>query len=325
MARASLGQSRSFLECLRQFIRYLQAERDASPHTVSNYQRDILEFGRLLGPEPKELALSPETVDLAAARLFAGALHQRGLARASILRKISSLRSFCRFLVREQVIESNPFKGLSTPRAPRRLPKVFSIDEVRALLEAPHKYWQREAVLDSSHGSPELAAARDAAILELIYSAGLRISEAVAADHQAIDSYSGVLKVLGKGKKERLCMLGAPALQALRAYLAERARAGLGGPRRPGALFVNQQGGRLTARSVQRSFKAYLREAGLSPEYTPHVLRHSFATHLLDAGADLRSVQEMLGHESLSTTQIYTHVSHERLIAAYKQAHPRAR
>ncbi len=191
------------------------------------------------------------------------------------------------------------------------------------LLAAPSQYWGKMAV-SGSKGDVVFASARDVAILEVLYSGGLRISEAIGLNLADLDFLSGSCVVRGKGKKERICLLGRPAITALRRYLQERERLGLAGARQPGPLFLNQEGARLTPRSVQRQLKLYLREAGLPSSYTPHKLRHSFATHLLDAGADLRSVQELLGHANLSTTQIYTHVSAERLISAYDQAHPRA-
>ncbi len=226
------------------------------------------------------------------------------------------------------MIESNPFTELPRMKAAHQLPHVFSSSEVDKLLAAPHNYWGRRSRSDGSGNvSAEVrhfVVARDTAILEIIYSGGLRISEAVGMNVEDVDFVSCTAKVSGKGRKQRLCALGKPALSALKTYLDHRQRMGFGGRRSEGALFLNWQGGRISSRSVQRHFKLYVTEAGLSPASTPHRLRHSFATHLLDAGADLRSVQEMLGHASLSTTQIYTHVSTQRLVDAYNQAHPRA-
>lgn len=316
-----------FVACVRGFLQYLHAERGASPHTVAAYQRDLLQFAAALGETPAKLRLGPATLNVPVARQYLQVLVQQDLARTSLQRKRSAMRSFCRWLVREGVLQENPFAALSSPRSERKLPQVAAVAEVGRLLDAPAQHWA-QAPPGTNPGDADFAAARDAAILEVIYSAGLRISEAVALNLEDIDVLSGTFKVRGKGRKERLCRLGQPALRALRAYLTQRERLGLGGKRARGALFVNQRGqptgARLTPRSVQRAFKDYLRQAGLSPELTPHILRHSFATHLLDAGADLRSVQEMLGHASLTTTQIYTHVSAERLLAAYAKAHPRA-
>lgn len=316
-----------FSACLAAYLKYLSAVKDASEHTLDGYRRDINQFGQVIFKDVEgDLRITESTFSVRNARLFMAELAERDLKRSSILRKVSSLRSFCRFLIREGVLESNPFAMLSTMRRSRPLPKFVSVELVERLLEAPEVYWQKVAETESKQlGETAFAAKRDAAILEVIYSGGLRISEAVGLDVEDMDFISGTFRVRGKGKKERVCMLGPAAQRAVRAYLKERAKVGLGGRRQPGALFVNQEGSRLSARSVQRSFKQYLAEAQLPAELSPHALRHSFATHLLEAGADLRTVQEMLGHANLSTTQIYTHVTPERLIAVYEKAHPRAK
>lgn len=306
------------------FFQYLRHERNASPHTLEGYRRDIDQFLALVWPDRTN---PPEwrQLDVRDARRFAVILQTRGLARTSVLRKVSCLRSFARYLVREEILEGNPFASLNRLKRPRRLPGVFSVEEVGRLLDAPEEYWrQHPAGQEPTENFAEFASRRDQALLETIYSAGLRVGEAVGLDLSDLDLLSATFTVRGKGRKERLCVLGAPALNALRTYLQARQKAGLGGGRSRGPLFVNARGGRLTARSVQRNFKLYLQQAKLPADSTPHRLRHSFATHLLDAGADLRSVQEMLGHSSLSTTQIYTHINAERLIKAYRQAHPRA-
>lgn len=311
---------------LQGFLHYLRAERNASGHTISNYARDITQF--LHHVQRASMAPGNPTASaftLANARSFVREMTQRSLHRSSILRKISSLRSFCRYLVREQILPGNPFTDLTTPRRTISLPKVFTVAEVDKLLRAPSSYWRRIGfVRREERGFPAFFAARDRAILETMYSGGLRISEAIGIDYEDADLVSNTLRVRGKGKKERTAILGAPARLAIRGYLEEREAHGLGGRRDKGSLFVNHRGARLTARSVQRSFKLYLREVGLPFDLTPHALRHSFATHLLDNGADLRSVQEMLGHASLSSTQIYTHISAERLIAVYEKSHPLA-
>ncbi len=310
------------------FLRYLSVERAASAHTVAAYQRDIAQFVELIRPGQDDSVMDWPAVDTASARRFLVGLQQAGLSRPSVQRKLSSLRSFFRFMVREGVREGNPFSGLRATVRARRLPHVLSVDEVGRLLEAPQRYWQRlerSAETASQREAARFAAKRDGAILEIIYSGGLRISEAVGLDYGDLDFFADSFVVRGKGKKERLCALGKPALRIMQEYLALREELGMAGRRQRGAVFLNQRDGRrLTARSVQRSFKLYLAESGLPPTCTPHQLRHSFATHLLDAGADLRSVQEMLGHANLSTTQIYTHVSAQRLLDAYSQAHPRA-
>ncbi len=313
-------------EHLAGFLRYLRVERQASPHTVRSYANDIAQFALVTGFGGPRAGHSWEHVEPRHARSFLVALNRQGLTRSSLNRKTSSLRSFFRFLVREGVAASNPFAALPAGRAPRRLPQVFDRLQVLRLLDAPRSYWQRHAkAAGETAAGPALAPLRDTAILEVLYSAGLRISEAVGMNLEDIDRDTGVFVVRGKGRKQRLCVLGGPAREALAAYLECRARLGLAGPEDPGALFLNSRGGRLSARSVQRLFKLYLRQAGLPADYTPHRLRHSFATHMLAAGADLRSVQELLGHSSLSTTQIYTHVDSERLKQAYARAHPRAR
>lgn len=308
------------------FLRHLRSARQASAHTVSSYLIDLTQFAAFTWLSRGRAACAWDRVEGHQARAFLVHLHCQGLARASLNRKTSSLRSFFRFLEREGVLEGNPFTALPTAKAPRRLPGVFDRHQVERLLDAPQAYWRRHAeAREAPSPAGPFAAARDSAILEVLYSAGLRISEAVGMNLEDIDFQTGTFTVRGKGRKERLCMLGQPATRALQAYLEARAERGLAGRSERGALFVNAQGARLTARSVQRFFKLYLREADLPKDYTPHRLRHSFATHMLAAGADLRSVQELLGHANLSTTQIYTHVDSERLKEAYAKAHPRAR
>ena len=311
---------------VREFLRYLRAERNASPHTLDNYRRDLVQFVDFCADSRRALRAWTDLTE-SVARSYVLSLRRRDLAPASIQRKVSTMRSFCRFLVREGELDGNPFTSVPVKRSSRRLPQVLSVEEVERLLAAPAAYWRNQARAcpgrDPDYGA--FAALRDSAILEVIYSGGLRISEATGLNIDDLDIISRTVKVTGKGRKQRLCALGKPALSALRAYFAVREKHGLGGRRSHGPIFVNDRGGRLTARSVQRAFKNYIRQAQLSPNCTPHKLRHSFATHLLDAGADLRSVQAMLGHASLSTTQIYTHVSAKRLLEAYSRAHPRAR
>lgn len=308
---------------LEHFARYLTVERNASPHTLANYLMDLRQFIALQWGAEARPPFRWTEVDRFAGRRFLMTFQKAGSEPATTRRKLSSLRSFFRFLQREEYVKANPFTGLALPRKIRRLPEVLSVDEVRRLLEAP---------LQRPPGTPrdpvwsECARWRDAAILEAIYSTGMRLSELTGLRDDQVDLLSGVIRVRGKGKKERLCPLGRPATKALRAYLDQREGlwARLDRRGRPPAVFLNVQGGPLTPRSVERLMKKYLAAAGLSADRSPHALRHSFATHLLDAGADLRSVQELLGHASLSTTQIYTHVSIERLKEVYEKAHPRA-
>lgn len=307
------------------FLRYLRAERNASEHTAAAYSRDILEFiTRVKGGD--ESFNDWGGVDRDDAKIFLVKLHEAGDGKRSMQRKLSAMRSFFRYLVRSELVKENPFLRLPPVKADQPLPLVMSISQIDRLTAAVDDYWRQAlaAGIPKSEESAVFSAARDLAMIEVIYSGGLRISEAVGLNYGDIDLIGGVAKVRGKGKKERLAVLGRPAERALRAYL--KLRAGLGAGRAPGSpVFLNQAGERLTPRSFQRNLKNYLLTAGLPPDLTPHKLRHSFATHLLDAGADLRSVQEMLGHENLSTTQIYTHVSAERMKEVYKEAHPRAK
>lgn len=309
------------------FVQYLRAERNASPHTVSGYIQDIGQFAAFVWPEsaPVKPPFFWERPNREQARAFLAAFHRGRHTPTTTRRKLASLRSFYRYLEREACVTANPFAGLRGPRLGQRLPSVLGVKEVEALLAAP---MASLVVQRAKHGgvSPmaEYAALRDTAIFEVLYSTGCRISEIAALAWGDIRFEQGTTIVEGKGRKQRLCVLGAPACAALR-KLHEWAVSlwpTEAGPRSP--LFLNREGGRLTNRSIERQMKVWLKAAGLPLEITPHKLRHSFATHLLDAGADLRSVQEMLGHASLSTTQIYAHVSIERLKEEYAQAHPRA-
>lgn len=312
---------------LRQFLTYLARERNASVHTCDSYRIDIVQFARIaLRQDPEAGPVDWTLPDVNDARSYVVDIQsEEPLARTSLLRKISALRSFFRFMVRENRVSRNPFLGLTTPKREKRLPKYMTVDEVGRLLDAPEPFWNNAVEVGAvkTREGADFSCARDKAILEVIYSGGLRISEALGLDLGEIDLSAQVVKVRGKGKKERYCALGGPAVRALRTYLKFRQlRTADGGPAAP--VFLCQRGQRLTPRSFQRQFKLYLAAAGLSPDLTPHKLRHSFATHLLDAGADLRSVQALLGHENLSTTQIYTHISTERMKQIYRKAHPRA-
>ena len=284
------------------FLAYLNSERNASGHTLESYRMDIEQFSRLtLNADASEQCVEWNSVS------------------------VHDARSFYRYLEREHIVESNPFAGLASPKKQKLLPKYMTVAEVSRLLDSVDAVWRDASAkgIVKSEENAQLSAARDGAILEVIYSGGLRISEALGLNLSSVDLIGGIMKVRGKGKKERLCGLGGPAERALRKYLRIRAL-WTADARREAPLFINQDGGRLTPRSFQRNFKLYLAAAGLPSDMTPHKLRHSFATHLLDAGADLRSVQELLGHANLSTTQIYTHISAERLKAVYNKAHPRA-
>ncbi len=304
-----------------EFLIYLRVERDASALTIRNYSADIAAFSAWFGDKYQQ-ACDWRQVNPFHLRGYLVHLNERRLDRATIHLKMSALRSLFKWLVRTERVKQNPLMGLTLPKKTRRLPKFLTIQQVEALLDAPLKSGGQTK---SKAGGParasvlhDVAAWRDKAILETLYSAGLRIHELVQLNDDDVDILGEVVRVRGKGKKERLAALGGPAIEALQKYLELRGR------ERRGAVFVNRFGDRLTARSVQRMLKKYLILAGLDPSLTPHKLRHSFATHMLDAGADLRNVQELLGHANLSTTQIYTHITPERLKKVYEKAHPRA-
>ncbi len=301
------------------FLAYLGAERNASPLTVRNYRTDLEHFAGWYREKFRQ-AVDWTTLDQFHARGYLVHLTERRLARSTIHLKISALRSFYRWLVRTEQLKQNPLAGLTLPKKARRLPQFLTTKQVDALLEAPL------TVPAARPAEPAQAAFqwRDKAILEVLYSAGLRIHELVGLNDEHVDLLGEVVLVRGKGKKERLAPLGGPAVAALQSYLERRPSGTEHAPGRARPLFVNRSGGRMTARSIQRMLKKYLLAVGLDPSLTPHKLRHSFATHLLDAGADLRSVQELLGHANMSTTQIYTHVTPERLKKVYEKAHPRA-
>jgi integrase/recombinase XerC len=325
------------------FLGYLEAERNASVLTVEAYLGDIAEFCKLTWPG-KAPPYPWKAPDRFAARRFLASFQKRGQAASSARRRMSAMRSFYRFLIREGTVKENPFTGLSMPKMGRRLPKVLTVEQMLALLNAPRELHEAAVAAAAKRKAPdkgeaegearraafaEYAALRDTAILELMYSTGMRIAELCGLSEQRLDLVGGVALVRGKGRKERMCPIGGPAVLAMRHALEARAavRPHLpppkDGARGPSPLFLNKLGGALTPRSVERSFKRWLAWAELDSRLTPHALRHSFATHMLDAGADLRSVQELLGHASLSTTQIYTHVSVERLKQEYHKAHPR--
>jgi integrase/recombinase XerC len=296
-------------DAIAEFLRHLSLEKNASTYTVKSYREDLtqaLEFFRN--------RLSAKRVEAAhmTARLlraYLAHLHEQGYAKTTMARRIAALRSLCRFLCRQGTLNSNPASGLRGPRQDKRLPHFLSEKNLLALLDAPS--------LDTPLGL------RDRAILEALYSAGLRVSELTGLNRPDIDLETGLATVRGKGKRERLALFGPQALGAINHYLAVRESISPS-VRMQTAVFVNKRGTRLTTRSVGRLLEKYLARAGLDPRTSPHTLRHSFATHMLDRGADIRSVQELLGHRSLGTTQIYTHVTTNRLRESYHKAHPRA-
>jgi len=296
---------------IRSYLRHIHLNENCSPETVRAYGSDLREFRTFLEHAiGRGGRLDPKKIDRLAIREFLGELHRRGSKRSTVARKLAAIRSLFRYLKREGIVALNPAASLATPRQERRLPRQLSVGEMTHLVEMP----------DAS--TP--LGSRDRAILELLYASGVRVSELTSLELDDLDLGEGMMRVLGKGRKERMVPVGSKAVTAVRAY--RRRRADL--EPRPGsgkdALFLNFRGTRLNARSVRRIVNRYIRACAIERKVSPHTLRHSFATHLLDAGADLRSIQELLGHASLSTTQRYTHVSTERLLKTYGKTHPRA-
>ncbi len=291
-------------EALAEFLRYLALERNASEHTVKSYREDLTQAIDFL--TTKLGKATPDRLTTRIMRAYLAWLHEQGYAKTTIARRIAAVRSWCRFLCRQGTLKNNPAEGLRGPRQDKKLPNFLSPDDLTKLLATP--------AADTAFGC------RDRAILETLYSAGVRVSELTGLNLEDVDLHDGCATVRGKGKRERLVLLGEECRDALRDWL--KIRDGLA--RTASALFINKNGTRLTSRSVGRLLQKYLAQAGLDPRASPHTLRHSFATHLLDAGADIRSVQELLGHRSLTTTQVYTHVTTVRLKESYHKAHPRA-
>jgi len=292
------------------FLQYLDRERGFSERTLCAYQTDLKQFIAFVSEYLQSPAVSPQDVDRACIRHFLGRLRQRGLKRRSVARKLASIRSFFKYLCRMRVIQQNPAYGIASPKLDKRLPLFLDVDRTTRAMELP--------------GGEDFLSWRDRALLEVLYSTGIRVSELVNLDISSVDGLGGVVKVKGKGRKQRVVPIGRKALESLREYLPWRGRLlqQLGSQNQ--ALFLNRYGKRLSHRAVQRIVTRYLSMVSEQKGLSPHVLRHSFATHLLDAGADLQAVRELLGHVSLSTTQIYTHVTTDRLKKIYHQAHPRA-
>lgn len=284
---------------IEKFIRYLEIEKNYSKYTISNYRLDLKGFKKFLG----DSAL--EKIDYLALRKYLAILKEKNLKNRTVGRHLSTLRSFFKFLIREGYLKTNPIAGLSSPRQEKLLPLFLTEEEVTKLIGA--------VKLDNERGF------RDRAAMETFYSAGIRVSELVGLNIEDIDFIGGVIKVIGKGKKERIVPIGDIALSAIRVYLERREK-----EQEAGALFLNKSGKRITDRGVRNIIDKYIRIASIKQGVSPHTLRHSFATHLLNRGADLRSVQELLGHVNLSTTQIYTHLTTEKLKKVYDKAHPRA-
>lgn len=313
-------------QLVTKFFHSLQYEKNFSEHTLKSYRCDLQHFiGFLCQPQdagndgadhqagqvdPVRITKALKAVDVMTLRRYLARLREIDYSRATIARKLATLRSFYKFLVRIGELTDSPVRVIRTPKQERRLPKFLDPDEVERLLEAPK--------------GNNLLTLRDRAILETLYSTGMRVSEVCQLNVDDLDTLGEVARVRGKGKKERLAPIGSFALKAIRSYQEARQADPNSGSFDRKPLFLNRHGKRLSQRSVRRKLAKYLAEAGLDPGVSPHTLRHSFATHMLNRGADLRAVQELLGHRSLSTTQIYTHVTMRRMQEVYKRAHPHA-
>lgn len=295
---------------IEKFGHYLSVEKNLSSHTQRNYLSDLYQFKDFVEREYPGISIT--RVDNMTIRSYLGSLYKTN-KKSSIARKLASLRTFFKFLLKTGIRKENPASTVSTPRLEKHVPSFLTIDEMFALLNMPDE--------------TKLAGMRDKAILETLYSSGLRVSELVEMNEDDLDLNLGIIKVMGKGRKERIVPIGRKAIEALNHYLSSRKKMGkypLSSVFNP-PLLLNQRGGRLTTRSVARIINRYIEQCGLLKNISPHSLRHTFATHMLDAGADLRAIQELLGHVSLSTTQKYTHVSIHKLMEVYDKAHPKSR
>lgn len=288
---------------LERFFGYIQHERRLSPHTLKNYQRDLSRLQEYC--EAMNIA-DWTALDSFAVRHYVAWRHRKGIGGRSLQRELSALRSFYNFLLREQVVGSNPAVGVPAPKAEKRLPKALDVDQTGRLLDI--------------HEETPLAL-RDRAMMELVYSSGLRLAELISMDLDSIDRSDATVRITGKGSKTRVVPVGRVALQALQEWL--RVRGQLASPEQQ-ALFVSKDGKRLSARSVQQRLKQWSQKQGLDSRVHPHMLRHSFASHILESSGDLRAVQELLGHADIATTQVYTHLDFQHLAKVYDQAHPRA-
>jgi len=328
-------------QAIDNFLEYLRVVRNSSPHTVLNYGKDLQQFLTFLSPpgaHPPALTKIKHTV----IREFVGHLHDLGLEKSSVARKLAALRSFFKYCVREGMLKENPARLVPTPKLPKRLPSVLSAEEMNDFLNHLATMGPATGGVPSSESATEaggtrkrrddegLLLRRDRAILELLYAAGLRVSELTGLNLVDIDQCERVLRVRGKGNKERIVPYGSKAQESLENYWLVRERLLEAASSRPGkpphteAVFLNYAGRRLTQRSVGRTVKKYVRLVNINWDLHPHSLRHAFATHLLADGADLRAIQELLGHQSLSTTQKYTHTSIRQLMDVYDKAHPHA-
>ena len=304
-------------QMVNQFLEHLRYERNVSEHTLRNYSSDLTQFLDHLAPahpQTGKRSLPPvQQIDHLTIREWLSSLHSEHKKKSSIARKLAALRTFFQFLVREGTVELNPAKLVSTPRLEKKLPRHLSVEEAIKFIETPD--------IETDLGK------RDRAILELMYATGVRVSELTKMNVGDVDFKTKLVRVIGKRRKERIVPFGDPARDSLKNYLSVRDRFLSNAPisqREPDALFLNYQGTRITTRSVGRMVEKYIRICAGMHDISPHDLRHTFATHLLDSGADLRDIQELLGHARLSSTQIYTHVSMEKLIEVYDKAHPKA-
>jgi len=296
------------------YIAYLQYERNASPHTVRNYKSDLIQFRDFLAREMPGLPADVHSLDALRVRAFLAHLYAKEKKKSSIARKLAALRSFFKFLARERRLAENPAAGIATPKLEKKLPRIPSEEDMNTFLDQ-----LSQAARD---GDPGLL--RDRAILELLYASGLRASELVGLDLRSVSFGDAVVLVRGKGRRERVVPFGSKAHRALSDYLPVREKILNEKKTSDPALFLNARGRRLTTRSVDRLLKKWARVWGLNGKASPHALRHAFASHLLSEGADLRAIQEMLGHKSLATTQKYTQVSIKQLIDVYDKTHPKA-
>jgi integrase/recombinase XerC len=301
-------------ECIERYAQYLQYERNASPHTIRNYRSDLEQFRDFLAQGKPGTAVNIAAIDTLRIRAFLAHLYSRDKKKTSVARKLAAVRAFFKFLAREHRLEKNPAATVSTPKLDKTLPRIMTEEEMNAFLD-------QVAKAARSGGAMVL---RDRAMLELLYASGLRVSELVGLDLRSVSFGDGTVLVRGKGRKERIVPFGSKARQSLNDYLPVREK--LLHEWRTGvtALFVNARGRRLTTRSVDRLLKKYVRAMGPNIKVSPHSMRHAFASHLLTEGADLRAIQEMLGHKSLATTQKYTQVSIKQLIDVYDKTHPKA-
>ncbi len=298
-------------ESIDLFLKYIRFERNYSPLTIRSYTADLSEFLTYLGGP--EVMLAPEQIDHITIRDFLSRLYEKGNGKSSVSRKLATIRSFFRFLHREGRISQNPARLVRTPKVPRKPPRFLTVEEVETILGLPKRSTDRGA--------------RDAAMLELLYATGIRVGELVSLNVEDCSFDQRLLRVRGKGRKERIAPFGEKAAQAIDNYLETRSRLlqRKRTAKEPNALFLNLRGSRITTRSVQRILEGYIRQSSSLLNVHPHLFRHSFATHLLNRGADLRSIQELLGHENLSTTQIYTSVAIDELVKTYRAAHPKAK